>query len=322
MSVDTTTPTYRDVVKQTIQTAQIVPQTIDLRFQVNGIFGQYYADIGEEVSKGELLASLDTTSLERDLSRLINHRNTARFRYITQQDEYLARLLELRVTLESIQKQEIQGNELAVKKQIEIALEQQNLSQKLMDLELKELENQISKLKEATYHQYMIAPCDGVVVGLTNFWEQNSVGTDTIAVTLAIDEKPYLSCEFLSETKLNDCVEYYALVGGKRYNISYVPPEKSAGTSKKSATTKFEFAPEETSIAIGDSAILVMVEQKVVNVLTVPADVVYEDTSGEYVYIVDNDSRIRRNIETGLSDSYGIEVKSGLQEGDNVYVKN
>jgi macrolide-specific efflux system membrane fusion protein len=325
LSVDSAKVTYRDMEQKEIITGQIVPETVELCFEVNGSFGEFYVQIGDKVSKGDVLATLDTSMLEKNLTRLEEELDNAQLGYIGEQTGLNAQLKEFEVILEQIKNNEVDKNLEEVKKQIEILNEQLSLSQQLMELELGEKESKIKEAKEAMTHLDLVAPCDGVVVEVANLWEFNSVGTDTIVLTLAIDNKPYLSTEFISANKMKECVDYYAIVGGHEYIVNYLPLEKNTSStnfSTKIETTKFEFISEDATVAIGDYAILVLVENRLEKVLTIPSEAVYEDISGEYVYVINKDSRVRQTIETGLEDSYGVEVKSGLDEGDEVYVKN
>jgi macrolide-specific efflux system membrane fusion protein len=325
LNAESATATYRDMEQKKIITGQVVPETVDLCFEVNGSFGEFYVQIGDKVKEGDKLATLDTSTLEDNLTRLEEEKEKARLGYEGQQAGLNAQIKEYEVTLEQIKNQEVVKNPKEVKKQIELVKEQLNLSQQLKELELGDIDRKITEAKEAKTHLDLVATCDGVVVEVANLWKYNNVGTDTIVLTIALDEKPYLSTEFIGANKMKECVDYYAIVGGQEYKVDYLPLEKIPSSTiflSKVETTKFEFKDNETNIAIGDYAILVLVENRLENVLTVPSEAVYEDISGQYVYVINGDSRYRQSVDTGLEDSYGVEIKSGLEEGDEVYVKN
>lgn len=325
LSIDSVKASYRDMELKKIITGQIVPETVDLCFEVNGNFGQYYVQIGDKVSKGEILATLDISGLEDKLIRLVEEQEKVNLSYESQEAELNVLCKEYEATLEQMKIREIEKNPEEIKKQMEIVKEQLSLSQQLKELELGEMKRNIKETKEAMLSMDLLAPCDGVVVSVLNLEKSNSVGTDTIILTLAIDDTPYLSTEFISTNKIKSCADYYAIVGGSEYDVEYLAPKQNTSSTSfitKIETTNFEFVSKEASLAIGDYAILVLVEKRLEKVLTVPAEAIYEDISGEYVYIMNGDSRIRQAIETGLRDNYGVEVKTGLNEGDEVYVKN
>lgn len=61
-----------------------------------------------------------------------------------------------------------------------------------------------------------------------------------------------------------------------------------------------------------------VVAQQKENVLLIPVEAIFEDTTGVYVYVQVADGTERRDIVTGLSDGTYAEIVSGLKEGDVV----
>ncbi len=67
----------------------------------------------------------------------------------------------------------------------------------------------------------------------------------------------------------------------------------------------------------GMSGSAVILADSAENVLLIPIDAIYEDSTGVYVYVVPEDGEAGRvDITTGLSDGTYAEVTGGLQEGD------
>ena len=59
------------------------------------------------------------------------------------------------------------------------------------------------------------------------------------------------------------------------------------------------------------------------DVITIPVNAYYKDSSGTYVYCIREDGgQERRDIEIGLITETTVEVTEGLQEGETIYVKN
>jgi len=57
--------------------------------------------------------------------------------------------------------------------------------------------------------------------------------------------------------------------------------------------------------------------------LMIPPEVVFNDQLGSFVYIVDENNKIKRvDIQTGYSSKYYISVKSGLKDGDKLIVSS
>ena len=73
---------------------------------------------------------------------------------------------------------------------------------------------------------------------------------------------------------------------------------------------------------MGDYVLVCMKSNYHDHVLSIPSKAIYRDSSGSYVYLLDGDIRVRRDVVTGYSSDVYVEILEGLQEGDRVYVKN
>ena len=55
--------------------------------------------------------------------------------------------------------------------------------------------------------------------------------------------------------------------------------------------------------------------------LMIPPQIIFEDQQGRYIYVVGKDGKAhRRSIKTGFSSRYFVEVKEGLEDGEQVIV--
>ena len=73
---------------------------------------------------------------------------------------------------------------------------------------------------------------------------------------------------------------------------------------------------------MGDFVLVCMKSNYHPQVLSIPSKAIYRDSSGNYVYFLEGDTRVRRDVVTGYSGTVYVEILEGLQEGDRVYVKN
>ena len=48
----------------------------------------------------------------------------------------------------------------------------------------------------------------------------------------------------------------------------------------------------------------------------VPYEIINQDENGEYVYLLENNKAVKRYIQTGAELSEGIEIISGIKNGD------
>ncbi|MBQ7535268.1 MAG: efflux RND transporter periplasmic adaptor subunit, partial [Stomatobaculum sp.] len=73
-----------------------------------------------------------------------------------------------------------------------------------------------------------------------------------------------------------------------------------------------------TSLPTGSRVKLIITSQKADHVMTIPVDAVYYENSEPYVYVYNEGTVARKDIETGIFDSTRMEVKSGLTAKDMV----
>lgn len=71
----------------------------------------------------------------------------------------------------------------------------------------------------------------------------------------------------------------------------------------------------------GAEATVAIVYRQASNVLIVPAAAIHEDGSSSYVYLDRGGTRVRRSVKTGLSSGTETQIVSGLKSGDQVYVE-
>jgi multidrug efflux pump subunit AcrA (membrane-fusion protein) len=77
-----------------------------------------------------------------------------------------------------------------------------------------------------------------------------------------------------------------------------------------------------TGLHDGASANVEIVYHQVTNVLTVPSAAVHADPGGgSYVYVSSGGKKVRKDVTTGLASGGTTQIKSGLAEGDQVYLE-
>ena len=77
-------------------------------------------------------------------------------------------------------------------------------------------------------------------------------------------------------------------------------------------------------MAAGDYAAVCLVSKSVPDALLIPANALFRDSSGKYVYVyeADGETRVRRSVETGVTTDWQVQITDGLEEGEIVYVAN
>ncbi|MCI8928381.1 MAG: HlyD family efflux transporter periplasmic adaptor subunit [Lachnospiraceae bacterium] len=174
------------------------------------------------------------------------------------------------------------------------------------------------------------APEDGLVTGV--FCEAGDKLTDIKAMLTYAKEDEYTVNIDVSEE------DVAAISVGERVELSFSAyPEQAwegvitsittTSTSEHASTISYPV----TILVKGDTTLLyggmaadvTFVTESAEDVLYVSKKAVFEEEGHSYVYKKDaNGNRVKTQVETGFSDTASIEVISGLEEGDVVYIES
>ena len=116
----------------------------------------------------------------------------------------------------------------------------------------------------------------------------------------------------------------YAVVDGKNHKVKAEEQEVDAMAIESGqglpSNTYFDFVDENLKLPIGSYALIQLNNNLVQDSLVVPANAVSKDDNGRYVYKQVDGRKERVNITVGTSTDAFIQVLTGLEEGDVVYV--
>lgn len=321
--------------------AQVGPRVVQLTFEEEGIFGEYLVELGEAVKQGDILAVPDTRQMEKNLEAKEQELSdlTANFEYQKASLENQIEILKLRMqdVYDQIEKEEYLtpkytelcvkvGNYDEEKKRIELQLRQ---LQETYDMELPHCQSQLQKLQEKCTGNKIVAPFDGIVVALYdvkgNGTEAAAINKNLYYVAIADPTVLYARCDYISPSIANNALQTVFWKDGVESEAAYIPmTEKAYRVMKNSGEVMYsEFMlknPEGTIQSADYGKIrLVTVEKK--QVLYLPEVAILTDAGGAYVYREQDGNRERVSVEVGSKDGLHVEIVSGLEEGDVVYVQ-
>ena len=172
----------------------------------------------------------------------------------------------------------------------------------------------IIKYTNGTYYK---APYDLVITGYNlpgskekirsnNYLEVKKVST--LKMTLDIDETEINKVSVGNEVKISLNAFEDKEYTGKITFINQTGNYSNSGT-KYTATVEFD---NDGNIKLGMSGTASVTVEKAENVIAVPIEAVMSNGNKKYVVVVDGNSTNEVEIETGISSSAYVEVKSGL----------
>lgn len=172
----------------------------------------------------------------------------------------------------------------------------------------------------------MTAPYDCVIVGwnlpeeeeqLTSEHYISIAGTDVLQMEVSVSE------EDISKISLGDTATVTVDAANESYEaeVSYISQMGSYSGGSSSFTARVTFD-NDGSLKLGMSGSAAISLEKAENVIAVPVDAVSTNRGTSYVTTVVDGEQTQTEVETGISNGSYIEIKSGLEEGAVVLVKD
>ena len=316
-----------DMQEVSIYNGEIVPYVEEVQFTVDGVFEAFHVRLGDKVTKGQVLAQLNSESVQDAIEvmeeTIADIKRSGEF----QDRQMLADIEIAKTQLTMLEEAEASAEDCNIqKKEIVILQQQMSQTQQLRNLDLQQKYTQLAKLQEEAKQLEIVAPIDGTIVYVQPALDPlDWVSGYTTVVCVADEAKFWISAEEISTYELKQAVSVSATVLEKEYDITEYPYDTgeylSMVTAKAKMDTRFTFDKPTEELKCGQYAQIKVVNKLKEDVLTIPLNALHEDDTGIYVYKYENEERVRCDVEIGLSTDVEIEILSGLQEGDTVYVK-
>lgn len=300
-----------DIYNGTVLEGNVLPELEELSFSVNGCVREVCVLLGDPVKKGDPLIRLDTEALEE-----VHKSLTEQLEYARKMDEFDTEAAELNGEL--LAQQAGWGSS-----QYRLFANEQEAAAQKRAAEIAELERQLAEVDEGlNLETVLTAPCDGTVASIA-VKVGDMVQEEQVVAVVADNSKCFLQTEYLAEAKVTLASAVYATVGGVRYDVTYVPMETKDYITKALAGetlySSFSLKGAKSDL-IGQYALLYVMSSQREQVLNIPANALLRDEKGYYVYVERGGEKVPQEVEIGLKTAAQVEILSGLQEGERVYV--
>lgn len=337
----------RDIYTVTTHSGMICPDTTEYKYDSDTKFGNYAALPGNEVAAGDTLfyGSLDNID---DKIEEIEEENAAKLQdqvdfvsdYFVdidkaKKEEYKAAGAYQNMCAFEPDDKESDAYAMWAKSVLPIETAAKNAKMarekkeqnyiettELFDLDYAYNEQRIARLNEKKANNSVTSDTDGIVVASNYFNSGDEIpeGYSIIAVGNPSDKE--IVCDFVSKSVITKSIDYYALINGQRYEVTYenMEPEEYKRLSKinDAVYSTFKIEDENDTLPLGTFATIVVVEKMTKDVLCVPKGAVLKDDSGSFVYVYQNGESIYTPVTTGVFDSGFMEITYGLNEGDKI----
>ena len=305
--------------------------------QVSGKIEKLYVSVGQEVKKGDLIAEIDSTTQQNEVD--INK---------AQLKSYQAQLEAAETSLKIAEKQYKRAQTL--KKQNAVSEEDledaedvyKTAKSAVIQLEssIKETEISLSTAETNLGYTRITAPLDGTVVSVpVKVGQTINAAMDTPTIVQVADLS---QMEILIEISEGDIVNIkpgvkvtYAILADldnvQETTLKSIDPGLTLLTNGEYTEVvgddeaiyyygRLVVPNKDGRLRIGMTTQNVIYVEDAEDVLVIPALAVKGSAEDEYVEILTEEGVQRRSIETGISDGLNVEVKKGLDEGEEVII--
>lgn len=287
------------------------------------------APIGAKVKKGDALITLNTESIEKQIKELeesiAETKNRNAYANKIKETDVMIAALELADARRRGNADEIKRREYVFDR-LSLDLAQSVESQ---DFELTRHHGRLSELYSQLENTVIYAPYDGTVVAVST---RRQAWVQAYRPVVYVADETRLEVLYSGRDSLGSSrnARVTARILDMDYDVKYIelPTDEFlryiiAGMTPPS---RFEFLNPDDKLSPGQFVEISVIMREEPDVLIIPVNAVYrgeteEESFGVYVYVMENGLKIPRMVELGGSnESYHI-VKSGLSEGEEVFVK-
>jgi RND family efflux transporter MFP subunit len=264
-------------------------QALSFKFR-GGNLKAFNASMGNSVRKGDVLALLDTDSLESQI-----------------RDQQLnVRKCEILYDQET-------NNPAATKNSIEI---------KRLDLEA--VRNRLSDMQNELNKSKIVSPIDGKVVFVekVNFGDYVSANKNLIVIADPTKLQVQYTGGDASNFKLGDKVTVKYNNQDLKGEVVMTPanvPSDADKDLKTSIRVSVDNLPG--NVSIGDPATIVLVQARKDDAIKIPRGLVNNYNGRNYVYVLEKGVKGERDVEVGIQTATEAEIVNGLNVGDKIIVR-
>ncbi|MCM1568213.1 MAG: hypothetical protein NC081_02050 [Roseburia sp.] len=348
----------RTLYQAAIYSGTIVPYYEEYSMDTDINFGGYDAYPGEEVKAGQTLAHTDTSDIDEQIEKKkesIADMEEEQQEYLADMEELLKEQQEQagywKVFVDAneasrppeyVTDTSEEGNGQQVKNpayeaweaecgwvegEYRIAEHRVNTTkltmeqrQELYELDYARAQYELESLKKSRQEKMLLSGMDGSVVGKYEGYEWQ-ITKETALMAVGDLSQKLLKCDYIKFGVVDNAMDVYALIDGKRYEVEYQPmsPEEylRLSANQQELYSTFTLVDGE-DVNFGDFAVITVVTDKRQEVVSVPAGSVRKDESGNFVYLVTEEENVYTPVRTGLSDGVYTEILSGVEEGDKI----
>ena len=329
-----------DIEKNVVATGSIESvNTVDVGAQVSGKVTKLYVALGQQVKKGDLIAEIDSNTL-----------NTRKAALASYQAQFVARKTAYDVALSNYNRltklYAQKGTSLDSLNSAKATLDNAKAEMNVVQENIKQAEIEVNTAETNVSYTKITSPIDGTVIA-TPVSEGQTVNSNQTTPTIVkvadlskMRIKPEISEGDITKVKAGQDVTFSILSDSKTlYHAKIESVDPATTTISNSSTSSTTSSTSSTSnsavyyyaniivdnpnqiLRIGMTTENNIKIANVQNVLSVPTMAIQTQNGKTFVKVLNsNNQPEQREVEIGVQNDYQTEIKSGVAEGEKVIV--
>lgn len=305
VTYSTVTAKKKDLEKKIVATGTVTAEnqyTLSYEKQ-SGTVSKFYVKAGDKVKKGDVICDLDTYDLDYQ---------------IEEKQLYLEK----------------------AKLNVDIIYEgggsQAEIDSAYVDVQL--LEKELEKLQAQKEDSSLKSPIDGVVSSLSDVRAGDNVNPGQTIATVIDTSALYIAIQPDDLTQYDMDTEVQIRIGEDYYDgVVFMTPKKLAdyqaeqkedhnnvddtGIDYQADTIYVRFKDTAPAEAVGQLADTILVLDSVKDAIVISNNLIKKVDGTKVVYVLKNGEKTAVEVETGLSTGSQTEIRSGLNEGDEIVIR-
>lgn len=305
VTYSTVTAKKKDLEKKIVATGTVTAEnqyTLSYEKQ-SGTVSKFYVKAGDKVEKGDVICDLDTYDLDYQ---------------IEEKQLYLEK----------------------AKLNVDIIYEgggsQAEIDSAYVDVQL--LEKELEKLQAQKEDSSLKSPIDGVVSSLSDVRAGDNVNPGQTIATVIDTSALYIAIQPDDLTQYDIDTEVRIRIGEDYYDgVVFMTPKKLAdyqaeqnedhnnvddtGIDYQADTIYVRFKDTAPAEAVGQLADTILVLDSVKDAIVISNNLIKKVDGTKVVYVLKNGEKTAVEVETGLSTGSQTEIRSGLNEGDEIVIR-
>ena len=287
---------------------------------VSGPVSTFTVKVGDIVKSGQVLAMIDTTSLQQQLQSLLGQLQEARSRAPQQSTSTTADVERARYMRDAgiITNREFETIAARAQSQVVTVPSYSGGS----GADTSGIEAAIAKIQAQMAAAQVLSPMEGRVAAIYN--EDRKIAIEGKPLILIQQDSPVVATlsvpqsfgSILKQPSITGGVDVYLDVNGTQVpgQITFVGTE-----SGPSITVKATFNVQSGQVTIGEFYTLVIETKAEAPALTLPKEVIRDGENGKFVYVLTDENTIDiKTIEIGLEVDGAVTILDGLNPTDRV----